>query len=56
VIVANDVSSPDSGFEVPTNRAVIVGPQGVHDLGLVTKEGLAGELLDDITELLAPAT
>lgn len=53
VIVANDVSSPDSGFEVPTNRAVIAHAQGeVVDLGLVTKAELARALVDDLTARL----
>ncbi|MDQ3941248.1 MAG: bifunctional phosphopantothenoylcysteine decarboxylase/phosphopantothenate--cysteine ligase CoaBC [Actinomycetota bacterium] len=54
LIVANDVSSPDSGFEVPTNRAVIAGPDGVTDVGLVTKRALAEALVDRIVTLLAP--
>ena len=52
LIVANDVSSPDSGFEVPTNRAVIAGPDGVTDVGLVTKKALAEALIDRIVTLL----
>ena len=52
LIVANDVSSPDSGFEVPTNRAVIAGPDGVTDVGLVTKRALAEALVDRIVSLL----
>ncbi len=52
LIVANDVSSPDSGFEVPTNRAVIAGPDGVEDVGLVTKAALAEALVDRIVSLL----
>jgi len=52
IIVANDVSSPDSGFEVPTNRAVIAGPDGLVDVGLVTKRALAEALIDHISSLL----
>jgi phosphopantothenoylcysteine decarboxylase/phosphopantothenate--cysteine ligase len=52
LIVANDVGSPDSGFDVPTNRAVIASKDGVTDVGLVTKAALASALLDRITELL----
>ncbi|MFN2588489.1 MAG: bifunctional phosphopantothenoylcysteine decarboxylase/phosphopantothenate--cysteine ligase CoaBC [Actinomycetota bacterium] len=52
LIVANDVGSPDSGFDVPTNRAVIASRDGVTDVGLVTKAALAWALLDRITELL----
>jgi phosphopantothenoylcysteine decarboxylase/phosphopantothenate--cysteine ligase len=52
LIVANDVSSPDSGFEVPTNRAVIAGPNGTVDVGLVTKAALAEALVDRVADLL----
>jgi phosphopantothenoylcysteine decarboxylase / phosphopantothenate---cysteine ligase len=52
LIVANDVSSHDSGFEVPTNRAVIATPRGVHDVGLVTKKDLARALIDEVAGLL----
>ncbi|HET7481721.1 MAG TPA: bifunctional phosphopantothenoylcysteine decarboxylase/phosphopantothenate--cysteine ligase CoaBC [Actinomycetota bacterium] len=52
MIVANDVSSPDSGFEVPTNRAVIADADGVTDVGLVTKKALAEALVDRIVILL----
>jgi phosphopantothenoylcysteine decarboxylase/phosphopantothenate--cysteine ligase len=52
IIVANDVSSPDSGFSVRTNRAVIATEQGVEDLGLVTKRQLAEVLLDRAAGLL----
>jgi phosphopantothenoylcysteine decarboxylase/phosphopantothenate--cysteine ligase len=52
LIVANDVSSPDSGFSVRTNRAVIAGPDGVMDLGLVTKDALAEAIIDAALPLL----
>jgi phosphopantothenoylcysteine decarboxylase/phosphopantothenate--cysteine ligase len=52
VVVANDVGSPDSGFEVPTNRAVIAEAAGVTDVGLVTKKALAAAVVDKIVELL----
>jgi phosphopantothenoylcysteine decarboxylase/phosphopantothenate--cysteine ligase len=52
VIVANDVSSPDSGFDVPTNRAVIADRRGVTDVGLVTKTQLAKAVADEIARLI----
>jgi phosphopantothenoylcysteine decarboxylase / phosphopantothenate---cysteine ligase len=52
VIVANDVSSPDSGFEVPTNRAVIADRNGVIDVGLVTKRQLARAVVDQIATMV----
>jgi phosphopantothenoylcysteine decarboxylase/phosphopantothenate--cysteine ligase len=52
IIVANQVGVPDSGFEVPTNRAVIATSEGIERLGLVTKLALAKQLLDRIAVLL----
>lgn len=52
VIVANQVGVHDSGFEVPTNRAVIATAAGVERLGLVTKFALSKRLLDKVAELL----
>jgi phosphopantothenoylcysteine synthetase/decarboxylase len=52
MIVANDVGSPDSGFGVRTNRAVIAGPDGVTDVGLVSKQALAEALIDNVSDLL----
>jgi len=55
LIVANDVSSHDSGFEVPTNRAVIASTEGVTDVGLVTKRALARALIDRVAAFLGEA-
>jgi phosphopantothenoylcysteine decarboxylase/phosphopantothenate--cysteine ligase len=54
VIVANDVASSDSGFGTRTNRAVMATPDGVQDLGLVSKRALARALLDEIVRRVAP--
>jgi phosphopantothenoylcysteine decarboxylase / phosphopantothenate---cysteine ligase len=51
LMVANDVLSRDSGFDVDTNRAVIATPTGLVDAGLVTKRRLAAVLLDQIAGL-----
>ncbi len=51
VIVANDVASSDSGFSVPTNRAVIATAAGTEELGLVNKRELAASLLDTVIRL-----
>lgn len=53
LVVANDVGSPDSGFEVPTNRAVLADEDGITDVGLVTKKALAAAVVDRIVALLA---
>ena len=39
LMVANDVSAPDAGFEVDTNRAVLLDSAGrVDELPLMTKD------------------
>jgi phosphopantothenoylcysteine decarboxylase/phosphopantothenate--cysteine ligase len=46
MIVANDVSAPDSGFEVDTNRAVFLTDSGSQALPLMTKRALAARIMD----------
>ena len=47
LIVANDVSRPDSGFETDTNIATLVSPPDiVSELPLLTKQALAEEILE----------
>ncbi|MDQ1519921.1 MAG: phosphopantothenoylcysteine decarboxylase / phosphopantothenate---cysteine ligase [Actinomycetota bacterium] len=49
LMVANDVSAADSGFEVDTNRAVLLDSSGrATELPLLTKDALAGVILDHI--------
>ncbi len=53
LMVANDVSAPDAGFEVDTNRALLLDADGgVEETALLTKEKLAGVVLDRIVALL----
>ena len=52
LLVANDVSSSDSGFGARTNRGVIAGPDGSVDAGLVTKTNLAEAVMDEVVRLL----
>jgi phosphopantothenoylcysteine decarboxylase/phosphopantothenate--cysteine ligase len=53
LMVANDVSAPDAGFEVDTNRALLLGADGTTDeTPLLTKEQLAGVVLDRVVALL----
>jgi phosphopantothenoylcysteine decarboxylase/phosphopantothenate--cysteine ligase len=53
LVVGNLVGVDDSGFEVATNRAVIVERGGrVEDLGLVDKGELARRLLDAVLTVL----
>ncbi len=54
LIVANDISRPDSGFEVYQNAVIFVWPdQQVEELPLLDKSGVAAQLLDRIEKLRA---
>jgi len=56
LIVANDVSAPDAGFEVDTNRAVLLDAAGgVEETPLLSKADLADLVLDRIAALLTAA-
>jgi phosphopantothenoylcysteine decarboxylase/phosphopantothenate--cysteine ligase len=53
LIVGNDISQPDAGFEVDTNRAVILDADGGREaLPLLAKSDLAGVILDKVARLL----
>ncbi len=57
LLVANDVSAPDSGFEVDTNRAVLLDPAGgVEALPLLSKSELAHRILDRVAVLVRERT
>ncbi len=52
-MVANDVSAPDAGFEVDTNRAILLYSSGsAEEIPLMPKAELAGLILDRIVERL----
>jgi phosphopantothenoylcysteine decarboxylase/phosphopantothenate--cysteine ligase len=55
LIVANDVSRADAGFEVDTNEVTIVGPDGAEALPLQSKSKVAAAILDRVERLLAQA-
>jgi phosphopantothenoylcysteine decarboxylase / phosphopantothenate---cysteine ligase len=56
LMVANDVSAPDAGFAVDTNRATLLYSPGwaspAEDLPLLTKAELADVILDRVVERL----
>jgi phosphopantothenoylcysteine decarboxylase/phosphopantothenate--cysteine ligase len=53
LMVANDVSAADAGFEVDTNRALLLGADGsVEEAGLQSKEALARLVLERVVTLL----
>lgn len=53
IIVANDVSSPDSGFEVETNRVTMIDRNGgTESLPLLSKDEVAQYLMEKVAQLL----
>jgi phosphopantothenoylcysteine decarboxylase/phosphopantothenate--cysteine ligase len=57
LIVANDVSAPDAGFEVDTNRAILLDSSGtVEATTLLSKAALAGVILDRVATRLGRDT
>jgi len=53
LIVANDVSRADAGFDVETNAVTVIGPDGAQALPLQTKARVAEAILDRVEQLLA---
>jgi phosphopantothenoylcysteine decarboxylase/phosphopantothenate--cysteine ligase len=54
LMVANDVAAADSGFEVDTNRAVLLDSNGeATELPLLSKDALAGVILDHIASQIS---
>jgi phosphopantothenoylcysteine decarboxylase/phosphopantothenate--cysteine ligase len=52
LIVANDISRQDAGFEVDENAVLFVWPRGeLEELPLLPKRGVAAQLLDRIEKL-----
>ena len=53
LIVANDVSAPDAGFAVDTNRVTLLGVDGLQEsLPLMSKEDVAEEVIKRVILLL----
>lgn len=52
LVVANDVSQPDAGFAVDTNRVTLVDGGGARELPLAGKDEVAHAILDRVVELL----
>jgi phosphopantothenoylcysteine decarboxylase / phosphopantothenate---cysteine ligase len=53
LIVANDVSRADAGFDVDTNAVTLVSRTGVEEIPLQAKTAVAAKILDRIEQLLA---
>jgi phosphopantothenoylcysteine decarboxylase/phosphopantothenate--cysteine ligase len=52
LIVANDVSRDDAGFETDTNAAYLIAAEGEVELPLQLKTELASKILDRVEHLL----
>jgi phosphopantothenoylcysteine decarboxylase/phosphopantothenate--cysteine ligase len=52
LIVANDVSRADAGFDVETNAVTIIGAAGAESLPLQSKPHVAAAILDRVEKLL----
>jgi phosphopantothenoylcysteine decarboxylase / phosphopantothenate---cysteine ligase len=55
LIVANDVSRSDAGFDVETNAVTLVSAAGTEEVPLQSKSAIAGRILDRLEQLLAAA-
>jgi phosphopantothenoylcysteine decarboxylase/phosphopantothenate--cysteine ligase len=55
LIVANDVSSPEAGFDVETNRVTLISSSGASEWPLLTKREAADRLFDAILKIPAHA-
>jgi phosphopantothenoylcysteine synthetase/decarboxylase len=53
LIVANDVSRSDAGFDVETNAVTIVSAEGAETLPLQSKARVAAQILDRVEKLLS---
>lgn len=53
LIVANDISAPDAGFNVDTNRVVLLGRDGQHSLDLTSKTAVGEIVMARVADMLA---
>jgi phosphopantothenoylcysteine decarboxylase / phosphopantothenate---cysteine ligase len=54
LIVANDITAADSGFDADTNKVVLIDRQGKkEELPLLPKPEVADKILDKVVEMLA---
>jgi len=53
LIVANDVSRTDAGFDADTNEVTIIGASGPEKLPLMSKARVAAEILNRVETLLS---
>jgi phosphopantothenoylcysteine decarboxylase/phosphopantothenate--cysteine ligase len=53
MIIFNDITAEDSGFDVDTNRVVIIDPEEERELMVMSKDAVADALLDRMLEIKA---
>jgi phosphopantothenoylcysteine decarboxylase/phosphopantothenate--cysteine ligase len=53
LIVANDISAPDAGFAVDTNRVTLLDVNGAETLPLMGKDAVADVVLARVVDILA---
>ena len=53
IIVFNDISAKDSGFDVDTNKVTIIDAEGERELMVMSKDAVADALLDRMLEIKA---
>ena len=51
LIVANDITAPDAGFDVPTNRVTLIDRNAAVELPLMDKRAVARAVLDRVEAL-----
>ncbi len=51
LIVANDVSREDAGFEAPTNAVTLIDADSREELALASKESIADSVLDRVVQI-----
>jgi phosphopantothenoylcysteine decarboxylase / phosphopantothenate---cysteine ligase len=52
LVVFNDVSREDIGFDAPDNEVVLIGADGERTLAKAPKERIAAQILDEVEKLL----
>jgi phosphopantothenoylcysteine decarboxylase/phosphopantothenate--cysteine ligase len=53
MIVFNDVTQPGAGFDVDTNRVVIIDRNGTVKLDIMSKDAVADAIFDRLLEIKA---
>jgi phosphopantothenoylcysteine decarboxylase/phosphopantothenate--cysteine ligase len=56
LVVANDVSGPDTGFDVDANAVTLVASDGVEEVPRQSKPAVAARILDRVERLLAASS